>query len=91
MANTGSRSPAVPAGTTLRWYLRSLADHDTHRGWLGGDGAVLALCGASFTPKPTLRVVGEPPGQLVDGPPELALPPFPEQACPECQREGNGW
>ncbi|HET9255548.1 MAG TPA: helix-turn-helix transcriptional regulator, partial [Pseudonocardiaceae bacterium] len=27
--------------------VRSLADHDTHRGWLGGDGAVQALCGAS--------------------------------------------
>jgi hypothetical protein len=64
----------TPADRTPAWYLRSLADHDTHRGWLGGDGAVLALCGASFTPKPTLRVVGAPPGRLVDGPPELVLP-----------------
>lgn len=58
----------------LAWYLRSLADHDTHRGWLGGDGAVLALCGARFTPKPTVRVVGEPPGRLVDGPPNWRYP-----------------
>lgn len=72
------------------WYLRSLVDQDTHRGWLGGDGRVLALCGAHFIPKPTVRVVGEPPGQLIDGPPELALPPVPEQICPDCQRERNG-
>lgn len=74
----------------MAWYLRSLADHDTHRGWLGGDGSVLALCGASFIPKPTLRVVGEPPGWLVDGPPELPLAPLAEQICQACQRERNG-
>jgi hypothetical protein len=74
----------------LAWYLRSLADYDTHRGWMGGGGRVLALCGAQFIPKPTVRVVGEPPGRLVDGLPELALPPVPEQVCPACQREGNG-
>ncbi|HET9256055.1 MAG TPA: hypothetical protein VFO16_12750 [Pseudonocardiaceae bacterium] len=76
---------------SLAWYLRSLADYDTHRGWLGGDGAVLALCGASFTPKPTLRVVGDPPGQLVDGPPELPLAPLAEQVCPDCRREAGSW
>jgi hypothetical protein len=75
---------------SLSWYLQSFADHDTHRGWLGGDGAVLALCGVNFVPKPTLRVLGEPPGQLVDAPPELALPPIPEQVRPGCRREGSG-
>ncbi|HET9253781.1 MAG TPA: hypothetical protein VFO16_01085 [Pseudonocardiaceae bacterium] len=75
---------------SLAWYLRSLADHDTHRGWIGTDGSVLALCGAEFIPKPTVRVVGEPPGRLADGPPELALPPLPEQVCPDCEREGKG-
>ena len=89
-------SPIMSETTTsseksLAWYLRSLADYDTHRGWLGGDGAVLALCGASFIPKPTVRVVGDPPGRLVDGPPELALPPVPEQVCPDCRREAGGW
>ncbi|HEX6402141.1 MAG TPA: hypothetical protein VF003_03095 [Pseudonocardiaceae bacterium] len=74
---------------SLSWYLRSLADHDTHRGWMR-NGTVLALCGASFIPRLTLRVVGEPPGQLVDGPPELGITPVPEQVCPACQREGNG-
>jgi hypothetical protein len=71
----------------LAWYLRSLADYDTHRGWMGGDGRVLALCGAQFVPKPTVREVGE---RLVDGSPELALPPVPEQVCPACERERNG-
>ncbi|MGH3800095.1 MAG: hypothetical protein ACRDTD_08200 [Pseudonocardiaceae bacterium] len=75
---------------SLAWYLRSLADDDTHRGWLGGDGRVLALCGAQFIPKPTVRVIGEPPGRLVDGPPELPIAPVPEQICPACQRERNG-
>jgi hypothetical protein len=53
---------------------------------MGGDGRVLALCGAQFVPKPTVRVVGE---RLVDGSPELVLPPVPEQVCPACQRERN--
>jgi hypothetical protein len=69
----------------LAWYLRSLADHDTHRGWLGGDGSVLALCGAQFVPKPTVRQVGQ---RFVGGFPDLGLPPIPEQVCPECQRDG---
>jgi hypothetical protein len=80
----------TPADGVLSWYLRSLADHDTHRGRLSADGAVIALSGARFIPKPAVRVVGEPPGRLVDGPPELALPPVPEQVCPACQRERNG-
>lgn len=53
---------------SLAWYLRSLADHDTHRRRLSANGGVIALCGARFIPKPTVRVVGEPPGRLVDGP-----------------------
>jgi hypothetical protein len=57
---------------------------------MGGDGSVLTLCGQSFTPRPTLRVVGPPPGQLVDGPPELPIAPVPEQICLACQHERNG-
>ncbi|MGH3782332.1 MAG: hypothetical protein ACRDRO_17365 [Pseudonocardiaceae bacterium] len=62
----------APPDTTLVWYLRSLGDHDTHRGRMRADGTVLACCGLSFTPRPTLRIAGPPPGELVAGP--LALP-----------------
>lgn len=75
----------------MSWYLRSLADYDTHQGELRTDGTVLARCGASFTPRPTLKVVGPPPGTLVTG--NLALkgnPPDPEQVCPDCGRDGGG-
>jgi hypothetical protein len=75
----------APPGKSLRWYLRSLADHDTHRGWMGTGGSVLALCGAEFTPKPTVRLVGQ---RLVDGFPDLGSPPVPEQVCPDC-RDGD--
>ncbi|MGH3975002.1 MAG: hypothetical protein ACRDS9_16980 [Pseudonocardiaceae bacterium] len=75
----------------MSWYLRSLGNQDTHQGQLRDDGAVLALCGALFTPRPTLQVVGPPPGTLVTG--DLALrgsPPDPKQICPECRGEGGG-
>ena len=75
---------------SLSWYLRSLSDQDTHQGSIREDGTVLARCGALFTPRPTLKVVGSPPGELVTG--ELALkghPPDPEQVCPQCQRGGD--
>jgi hypothetical protein len=74
----------------MSWYLRSLGDHDTHRGELRGDGTVSARCGVSFTPRPTLRVAGPPPGTLVIG--DLALkgnPPDPDQVCPECSSGGG--
>ena len=75
--------------STLLWFLRSLGDHDTHRARMRADGTVAARCGLSFTPRPTLRITGQPTGQLVAGP--LALkgsPPDPEQICHECQRGG---
>jgi hypothetical protein len=79
----------TPPDTTLSWYLRSLSDHDTHHGSMRHDGTVLARCGASFTPKPTLKVVGPPPGQLVEGPAALrGYPKEPSQVCPECRRGG---
>lgn len=74
----------------MSWYLRSLGDHDTHHGSLREDGTVLARCGVSFTPRPTLQVVGPPPGQLVTG--GLALtgsPPDPDETCPQCQHGGD--
>lgn len=71
----------------MTWFLRSMGDHDTHRGELRPDGVVTAVCGLRFTPRPTLTVTGQPPDQqLIEGP--LALrgnPPDPEQVCPDCQ------
>jgi hypothetical protein len=87
MTNSGISSPGAPSGITSKWYLLSLADHDTHRGWVGGDGAVLALCGAQFIPKPTVRQVGQ---RLVDGFPDLGSPPIREQVCQVCQGAGVG-
>ena len=62
----------------MSWYLRSMADSDTHRGELCGDGLVIAQCGAVFTPKP-----------LAFG--RVALrgqPPDPDQICPNCSDPG---
>lgn len=78
-----------PPDSSLVWYLRSLGDHDTHQGRIRADGTVLACCGLRFTPRPTLRIAGPPPGALVAGP--LALrgsPPDLEQVCHECQHGG---
>jgi hypothetical protein len=59
----------------MSWYLRSLGDHDTHRGELRKDGTVVALCGVTFRPRlPAL------PGP----------PPDPAQICPRCYRAAIG-
>lgn len=72
------------------WYLRSLRDHDTHRGELNGDGLVRADCGVLFTPQRRLQVAGPPPGTLVDADPALTgRPPDPDQICPACEHSGN--
>ena len=84
------RNTTTSPGRTLAWYLRSLSDRDTHHGSMREDGTVLARCGVTFTPRPTLRIVGPPPGKLVTG--DLALkgnPPDPDQVCPECRRDGG--
>ncbi|MGH3550070.1 MAG: hypothetical protein ACRDQU_18560 [Pseudonocardiaceae bacterium] len=81
-----TKPTTTPPDTSLSWFLRSLGDHDTHRGRLRSDGTVAARCGLSFTPRPTLRITGQPPGALVAGP--LALrgnPPDPDQTCLECR------
>jgi hypothetical protein len=76
----------APAGKSLGWFLRSLADHDTHRAdGVRAEGNVLALCGVEFTPKPTVRLVGK---RFVDGFPDLGSPPVPEQVCPDCRGGG---
>lgn len=63
----------------MAWYLRSAADHDTHRGELDQNDVVVAVCGATFQP---LRL---PYGRI-------ALPGNPydrDQVCPECQPGGG--
>jgi hypothetical protein len=59
----------------VNWYLRSLADADTHRGELRADGSVHALCGVEFVPRPL--PLGGPalPGSPLD----------PDQICPACR------
>jgi hypothetical protein len=61
------------------WYVRSLSDYDTHRGWYCTSiGRVHAVCGVEFAPLPV--------GWSGD---RLALtgqPPDPEQVCPDCYR-----
>lgn len=71
----------------MSWFLRSLGDHDTHQGELRGDGTVLARCGLSFTPRPTLTVTGQPPDQqLIEGGPALrGYPVDKDQICPQCR------
>ncbi|HZA19196.1 MAG TPA: hypothetical protein VE645_20335 [Pseudonocardiaceae bacterium] len=57
------------------WYLRSMADGDTHRGALQRNGYVLARCGTRFAPR--LAAYGR-----------LALPGYPldpAQVCPKCK------
>lgn len=60
----------------MHWYVRSLADQDTHRGELSlVTHSVRAVCGVEFVPLKALRNRGpELPGQ----------PPDPEQVCPAC-------
>lgn len=73
------------------WYLRSLRDHDTHRGDYDLDKhLVTARCGEVFKPTP-----------LALGGRGLPHPPLdPAQVCPQCADSGcrrlakgypNGW
>ncbi|MBV9162705.1 MAG: hypothetical protein JO281_14405 [Pseudonocardiales bacterium] len=60
------------------WYLRSIGDHDTHRGALRPvDGTVVAPCGVTFVPRPLpfghgLGFSGNPPDA--------------DQICPACAK-----
>jgi hypothetical protein len=59
----------------VNWYLRSLADRDTHCGELRADGSVCALCGVEFVPR-----------ALPLGDPALPVSPLdPDQVCPACR------
>ncbi|MGH3772592.1 MAG: hypothetical protein ACRDRW_14550 [Pseudonocardiaceae bacterium] len=60
------------------WYLRSIGDHDTHRGVLRpAEGTVVAACGVTFVP----RVLPFGRGLGFSG-----NPPDPEQVCPACAK-----
>lgn len=63
------------------WFLRSMGDHDTHRGiYSPATRSVHALCGVEFVP----RRVG------LNGD-RLALPgnpPDPDQVCAACLAKG---
>ena len=63
----------------IPWYVKSLSDHDTHRGYLRR-GRVQAVCGIEFTPvQAGLRSL------------ELAgKPPDPDQICLKCQSARAG-
>ncbi|MGH3933593.1 MAG: hypothetical protein ACRDS1_01185 [Pseudonocardiaceae bacterium] len=63
-----------------KWYLRSTADDDTHRGRLFGDGTVMADCGLVFRPMKALRD---------RGPALRGYPPDPGQVCPRCKEAGR--
>jgi hypothetical protein len=60
----------------MPWYLRSIADQDTHHGELQPDGLVAAVCGLVFKPRPLPYDRLALPGRPAD----------PEQICPQCQR-----
>lgn len=81
---TSKEAPTIDRGVVVepaRWYLRSTADHDTHRGRLFSNGTVMADCGLVFRPRTALRDRGPAlPGH----------PPDPDQVCVKCQRGGEG-
>lgn len=59
----------------MAWYVQSLNDHDTHRGYLRR-GRVIAHCGIEFAP---VRAG-------IKSPALAGKPPDPDQVCPKCQR-----
>jgi len=61
------------------WFVRSLADHDTHRGiYSPATRSVHARCGVKFEPLPLGMH-----GNRIAFPGE---PPDPDQICPACLR-----
>ncbi|MBV8540809.1 MAG: hypothetical protein JO063_11150 [Pseudonocardiales bacterium] len=66
------------SGAPVVWYLRSIGDHDSHRGALRpAEGTVLAACGVTFVSRalPFSRGLGF-----------SGTPPDPQQVCPACAR-----
>ena len=61
----------------MGWYLRSMADRDTHHAsGVHRDGSVVAACNARFRPRLLPSGTKALPGQ----------PPDPEQICPRCKQ-----
>jgi hypothetical protein len=61
----------------MAWYLRSMADHDTHRGTYSiVTRTVRAACGVEFQP---LKKTNGTPIVLAPAPPD------PAQICPGCR------
>jgi hypothetical protein len=59
-------------GPTSRWYLRSVADEDTHLGQWQADGTVVTRCGLRF------------PLKSCNYPGLEGEPPDPDQKCRAC-------
>lgn len=67
---------AANGAEAMSWYVRSLGDHDTHRGVLNpAAGTVTAACGVTFTPRLLPLAL-----------PGAGDPPDPDQICPDCHR-----
>ncbi len=64
------------------WFLRSMGDHDTHRGiYSPASRSVHAVCGVEFIPRP-VGLAGE----------RMSLPGYPpdkDQICPTCRRKAT--
>jgi hypothetical protein len=60
----------------VRWFVRSVADHETHLGCRDGT-RVQAVCGQDF---PITALTVALPG----------LPPDPQQVCPSCRDRTAG-
>jgi hypothetical protein len=59
------------------WFLRSMGDHDTHRGiYSPATRSVHAVCGVEFLPRPVGLT-----GERISLP---GTPPDPAQICPQC-------
>lgn len=62
----------------MTWFLRSLADRDTHRGkWSPVTRSVFAACGVEFVPLQLMRNRITLPGEPSD----------PAQVCPACRAD----
>ena len=58
----------------MDWFMRTLANRDTHKGELRDDGTVATVCGIAFRPMRHYRASTVLPGE----------PPDPTRVCPRC-------
>lgn len=77
MMTTGFPRDTPYRGSPVSWFLRSLADRDTHRGkWSPVTRSVFAACGAEFVPLRLQRTRITLPGEPSD----------PAQVCQACKQ-----